>query len=51
MDAVGFFFGLLANFFPLLGSVILIAVIIAVGLFVAVFLMSIVVALICVLLD
>lgn len=51
MDAVGFFYELLANFFPLLGSVILIAVIIAVGLFVAVFLMSIVVAMICMLLD
>lgn len=51
MDAVGFFYELLANFFPLIGSVILIAVIIAAGLFVAVFLMSIVVALICVLLD
>lgn len=51
MDAVGFFYELLANFFPLVGSVILIAAIIAAGLFVAVFLMTLVVALVCVLFD
>lgn len=51
MDATGFFFELLSNFFPLLGSVILIGVIIAVGLFVAVFFMSIVVAIIATMLS
>lgn len=44
MDATGFFFDLLANFFPLLGSVILIGILAIVGITVVGFCMMILVA-------
>lgn len=41
MDAVGFFFDLLANFFPLLGSVILMGILLFVGVIVIGFCMMV----------
>lgn len=44
MDAVGFFFELLANFFPLLGSILVVGVLAAVGILVILFCMMVLVA-------
>lgn len=51
MDAVGFFFELLANFFPLLGTILILGVLAAVGILVILFCMMVLVTGVYTLLD